>query len=84
MFKPLGGSVKGLKGAIIILRQSQDYRPAIFVMSLSNPERLMLKHPPRPGIFTRPVTFASSLLLVQSRLPVPFGQRLALAVHDER
>ena len=79
MFKPLSRNVKGFKRAIIILQQAQDYRTLTFAMSSSSPNRLILKHPLRPG------TFASSLLLlVLSRRPVSFGQRLSLAVHDER
>lgn len=79
MFKPFIGNVKGFKRAIIILQQAQDYPAMTFAICLSNPKRLILKRPFRPG------TFASSLLLlVLSCLPVSFGQRLSLAVHDER
>ena len=79
MFKPLIGSVKGFKRAIIIPQQAQDYRAMTFAIYLSSPKRLILKHHFRPGIFA-----SSLLLLVLSHLLVPFGQRLSLVVHDER
>ncbi len=79
MFNSFSGSVKDFKRGIIILRKVQDYPAMTFAICLSNHERLILKRPFRPGIFA-----SSLLLLVLSRLPVLFGQRLSLAVHDER
>ncbi len=79
MFNSFSGSVKDFKRGIIILRKVQDYPAMTFAICLSNPKRLILKRPFRPGIFA-----SSLLLLVLSRLPVLFGQRLSLAVHDER
>ncbi len=79
MSNPFGGTVKDFKRGIIILRKFQDYPAMTFAICLSNPKRLILKHPFRPVIFA-----SSLLLLVLSCLPVPLGQRRSLAVHDER
>ncbi len=79
MFNSFNGSVKDFKRGIIILRKVQDYPAMTFAICLSNPNRLILKHPLRPGIFA-----SSLLLLVLSCLTVPLERRLSLAVHDER
>ncbi len=79
MVNSFSGSVKDFKRGIIILRKVQDYPAMPFAICLSNPKRLILKRPFRPGIFA-----PSLLVLILSCLPVPLGQGLSLAVHDER